>query len=145
MAQLTTPTMPNPSTNILRGFYLTVAAIPLGFALYKFSLSDDGQPFFTRMIQKYSDFQESFAERNALHTRVMEQAAHDRNLFVNSQGSGYVDLNFPEQFNTGSPFSVPAGHSADLTELIAFYHKKSADNEARKVEKLRARAENSTK
>lgn len=49
------------------------------------------------------------------------------------------------QFNTGSPFSVPAGHSADLTELIAFYHKKSADNEARKVEKLRARAENSTK
>ncbi|KAL9611793.1 MAG: hypothetical protein Q9167_003561 [Letrouitia subvulpina] len=84
-----------------RGFYLTVAAIPLGFALYKFSRSSDGstkevQPFFTRMIQKYSDYQESFAERNALHTRVMEQAAHDRNLFANSQNSGYVDLNFPE-------------------------------------------------
>ncbi|KAL9036051.1 MAG: hypothetical protein Q9214_006305 [Letrouitia sp. 1 TL-2023] len=82
------------------------------------------------------DFQESFAERNALHTRVMEQAAHDRNLFANSPNSGYVDLNFPD---------VPAGHSVDLSELIAFYHKKNADNEARKVEKLRARAENSTK
>ncbi len=34
--------------------------------------------------------------RNALHTKMVEQAARDRNLLLNSTGSHAVELRFPE-------------------------------------------------
>ncbi|KAL8632126.1 hypothetical protein Q9189_002150 [Teloschistes chrysophthalmus] len=118
-------------------------ALPLSFAVYKFSRSSDdsgdeaSQPWFTRMIRRYDSWQRAFVERNALHTKMLEQAGHDRNLFHNSPRSEMIDLSFPEIFNTGSPYNVPAGHSANLDELIAHYKKKNAEQDA----KVRARME----
>ncbi|KAI4106656.1 MAG: hypothetical protein L6R37_002048 [Teloschistes peruensis] len=126
-----------------RGFYLVIAALPLSFAVYKFSRSSDdsgdeaSQPWFTRMIRRYDSWQRAFGERNALHTNMLEQAGHDRNLFYNSPRSEMIDLSFPEIFNTGSPYNVPAGHGANLDELIAHYKKKNAEQDA----KVRARME----
>ena len=34
-------------------------------------------------------------------------------------------------FNQGSPFAVPAGHSADLTEVVEFYRRKNRENDER--------------
>ena len=85
-----------------RGFYLTVAALPLSFAIYKFSRSTDGssadsaQPLITRFIKSFSHWGETWEQRNSLHTAMIEQAAHDRNLFHSSPGSKHVDLKFPE-------------------------------------------------
>ena len=85
-----------------RGFYLTIAALPLSFAIYKFSRSADGssadsaQPFVTRFIKSFSHWTETWEQRNSLHTAMIEQAANDRNLFHSSPGSKHVDLKFPE-------------------------------------------------
>ncbi|KAL9585658.1 MAG: hypothetical protein Q9212_001395 [Teloschistes hypoglaucus] len=133
------PIIPSPSTSPLRGFYLVIAALPLSFAVYKFSRSSDdsgdeaSQPWFTRMIRRYDSWQRAFGERNALHTNMLEQAGHDRNLFHNSPRSEMIDLSFPEIFNTGSPYNVPAGHGANLDELIAHYKKKNAEQDAKSL------------
>ncbi|MCJ1370323.1 hypothetical protein MMC20_001536 [Loxospora ochrophaea] len=125
-----------------RGFYIGLALFPLTFAVYKFSRSSDdsgaesAQPFFTRIINSYSEYKEKWIQRNSLHTQMIEQAAHDRNLFQSSPGSKMVELKFPEIFNTGSPHNVPAGHSANLDELIAHYRKKNAEMEEAKLRKL---------
>ncbi|KAL8720675.1 MAG: hypothetical protein Q9225_002504 [Loekoesia sp. 1 TL-2023] len=129
---------PEPVNESLgRGFYFVIAALPLSFAIYKFSRSSDGssaessQPWLTRMLRRYDDWSNSWAERNALHTKAIEQAAHDRNLFLDSQPSDLVELRFPEVFNTGSPYNVPAGHGANLNELIAHYQRKNAEQDAK--------------
>ncbi|KAL8952080.1 MAG: hypothetical protein Q9222_001991 [Ikaeria aurantiellina] len=92
-----------PKTTIhQRGFYFVIAALPLSFAIYKFSRSSDGsnaesaQPWLTRILRRYDNWSNSWADRNSLHTKMIEQAGHDRNLFINSPPSPLVDLSFPE-------------------------------------------------
>ncbi|KAI4160718.1 MAG: hypothetical protein L6R39_000177 [Caloplaca ligustica] len=137
---------PEPVNESLgRGFYVVLAALPLSFAIYKFSRSSDGsnaesaQPWFTRVLRAYDSWSNSWEERNSLHTKAIEQAAHDRNLFFNSRGSPMIDLSFPEKFNTGSPYNVPAGHGADLSELIAHYQRKNAEQDAKTRSRLESK------
>ena len=85
-----------------KGFYITIALLPLSFALYKFSHSTHNasdpstQPLLTRLIHSYSNYKQRWIDRNAAHTKMMEQAAHDRNLFQSTPGSRMIDLKFPE-------------------------------------------------
>ena len=83
-----------------RGFYISIAALALSFAAYKFSRSSpsdpDHQPLLTRVMQSYNWFQDEFARRNALHTAMVEQAAEDRNLFQSSPWTHHTELKFPE-------------------------------------------------
>ena len=87
----------NPSQ---RGFFISIAALALSFAVYKYSRSStsdpDRQPLLTRVMQSYNWFQEEFARRNALHTAMVEQAAEDRNLFQSSPWTHHTDLKFQE-------------------------------------------------
>ncbi|KAJ8612944.1 hypothetical protein MRB53_037152 [Persea americana] len=47
--------------------------------------SADGKPApFTRIITAYADYKQLWEDRNALHTKAVEQAGHDRNLFLNT-------------------------------------------------------------
>ncbi|KAK5183889.1 hypothetical protein LTR16_010042, partial [Cryomyces antarcticus] len=79
-----------------KGFYIAVGLLPLSFALYRFSrMNTDEQPAFTRWINSYSNWKEKWTDRNDLHTRMIEQAGADRNLFLNTMGSGKVNLKFP--------------------------------------------------
>ncbi|MCJ1295377.1 hypothetical protein MMC34_006939 [Xylographa carneopallida] len=116
-----------------RGFYITLASLPLAFALYKFSRSSDNssaaaaQPWLTRLIGSWASLQERWVVRNTLHTRMVEQAAQDRNLFQSTPASQMVELKFPEVFNTGSPYNVPAGQMANLDALVAHYEKRNRD------------------
>ncbi|KAL9119149.1 MAG: hypothetical protein Q9187_004298 [Circinaria calcarea] len=132
---------PEPVNESLgRGFYITLAAIPLSFAFYKFSRSTEAttgdSALFTRLIRKYTSYKLTWTERNTLHTDMIEQAAHDRNLFQSSPGSKMIDLKFPEIFNTGSPYNVQAGQSANLDALIAHYEKQNAERQAQQMKKL---------
>lgn len=79
------------------GFYIAIAAIPATFAIYKFSAQGtDQKPYFTRLIESYNSWQETYRARNDLHTQMVEQAAADKNLFLNERGTKHVDLRFPE-------------------------------------------------
>ncbi|MCJ1315441.1 hypothetical protein MMC15_000760 [Xylographa vitiligo] len=122
-----------------RGFYIALASLPLAFALYKFSRSSEdasagaaaAQPWLTRLIGSYSSFQERWVARNTLHTRMVEQAANDRNLFQSTPASEMIELKFPEVFNQGSPYNVQAGQTANLDELVAHYEKRNREAERR--------------
>lgn len=53
-------------------------------------------------------------------------------------------LTWPESariFNTGSPYNVPAGHGANLDELINHYRKKNADQDAKTRARMEAKKE----
>jgi len=120
-------------------FYVVLALVPAALGVYALSRkSEDGSvPAFSRFIDSYSYYKEKWAARNTLHTAMIEQAAFDRNLFQSSKGSSNVTMKFPEIFNTGSPFNVPAGQGgANLDKLVAHYEKVNADEEARKVKAL---------
>ena len=81
-----------------RNFFIVLTAIPVFAAAYRFSNSDpNAPPLFTRIIEAYSTYKEEWTTRNTLHTRAVEQAAYDRNLFLNEgRGAKMVDLKFPE-------------------------------------------------
>lgn len=65
--------------------------------LYKLSgAGTDSKPYFTRLITSYDNWRQTWAERNDFHTKALEQAAADRNLFINSRGSQHVELKYPE-------------------------------------------------
>ena len=40
-------------------------------------------------------------------------------------------------FNTGSPYNIPAGHSADLGALKAHYEKKNVEAEEKRIVRLK--------
>lgn len=44
-------------------------------------------------------------------------------------------------FNTGSPYNVPAGHSVDLSTVIAHYEKQNAATEEKRIERVKRQAE----
>ena len=89
---------PNPQ----KGFFISLAIIPAFLAWYKYvnSADQDGsepqKAWFTRLIHSYSQMQESWELRNALHAKMVDQAADDRTLFFNSKGSHGIELRFPE-------------------------------------------------
>ncbi|KAK3063281.1 hypothetical protein LTS18_001686 [Coniosporium uncinatum] len=122
------------------GFWITVAAIPATLALYQYGGFARGeQPWLTRVIKdNYDHLNETWKARNKLHTDMIEQAAADRQLFLNSKGSTHVELKFPETFNVGSPYNVPAGHGgANIERVVAHYEKLAYEENARKLQAMK--------
>jgi len=81
------------------GFYATLAVIPAGWALYYASRkgSDNSEPFFTRMISSATaGWNDQWAQQNAHHVQMLEQAGADRALFNYAQPVYHVDMRFPE-------------------------------------------------
>ncbi|KAJ4372012.1 hypothetical protein N0V83_003785 [Neocucurbitaria cava] len=122
-----------------RGFWATIAVIPAGWAIYAISRadSDNTQPFFSRMIAKYTETQERWARRNDIHVRMVEQAGEDRVLFLNTRPQEHVELKFPEIMNVGSPYNVPAGSQVNMDKVIEKYQKLAYEDNERKLEALR--------
>ncbi|KAK2738624.1 hypothetical protein FQN57_006942 [Myotisia sp. PD_48] len=121
------------------GFYVAVASIPVGLALYKYTTSDPNtQPWLTRIISHYADNESEWERRNALHTLAIERAADDRHLFFSQSQSTTIDLSCPELFNSGSPINMSAGNSAgDLTKVVEFYEKKREAMETARVARMK--------
>lgn len=122
-----------------RGFYVAVASVPVGLALYKFSTSDaEKKPWITRLIEEYSTPSKTWEERNHLHTMAIERAASDRHLFYSQNPPKTIDLSCPEVFNQGSPINMPAGNSsADLSAVVAHYERKNAAVETQRVAQMK--------
>ncbi|KAI9838687.1 MAG: hypothetical protein M1819_005001 [Sarea resinae] len=121
------------------GFFIALSALPFSYLVYKISRpsSEGEKPLLTRVIESYSEYKEKWIARNTLHTSMIEQAAFDRNLFQSGNRDGKVELKFPEIFNTGSPYNVPAGHGgANIDKAIAHYEAANAAEEERKHKSL---------
>ncbi|KAF1346884.1 hypothetical protein BDV97DRAFT_299932 [Delphinella strobiligena] len=121
-----------------RGFWIGVSALPLTFAVFQFSGPGSFEhSYWTRVIDSYDHWRATWADRNDLHTRALEQAAHDKNLFINSSSSRHVELKFPEVLNTGAPWNVPAGSRANVDHAIAKYEKENFAENEKKLQQLR--------
>ncbi|KAF2229325.1 hypothetical protein EV356DRAFT_521182 [Viridothelium virens] len=121
-----------------RGFYITLAAVPISYFVFQFTNSDPNQSAWpTRMLEKYSEWQQLWVERNDRHVKMMEQAAFDRNLFLNSKPTKHVELKYPEQMNQASPWNVPAGHGTNIDAMIEHYQKKNYEENEKKLQALR--------
>lgn len=88
--------------------WLAFGSIPAAFLLYFASRSGDANapPLLTRLIDKYTEAQDSWAAKNALHTRMVEQAGEDRTLFYHSKPSDHVPLKFPEYVHLHRPYNA---------------------------------------
>lgn len=78
--------------------YIFAGAIPLSFFVYSISRpgEDGSAPTFTKWLQSFEYFKEEFETRNALRTQMIEQAAHDKHLFLNATRNPHVELKMPE-------------------------------------------------
>ncbi|OAA60955.1 NADH-ubiquinone oxidoreductase [Niveomyces insectorum RCEF 264] len=117
-------------------FFIALAAIPASWLLYTLTRpGKDGEPAaLSTYINKFSYLTEQWENRNTLHTAAIEQAAHDKNLLYTVDRNTHIDLRFPEVFQTGSPYNVPAGHSVNLDKVVAHYreqHHKEAARQAK--------------
>ncbi|OJD23857.1 hypothetical protein ACJ73_04789 [Blastomyces percursus] len=125
--------------NFGRGFYIFLASVPIGLALYNYSTSDpSSKPWMTRLIENYSPKESMWEQRNALHTAAIERAAADRHLFHSQSASLNLELSFPEAFNTGGCMNVPAGNAhGDLTAVVAHYQAKNKKIEEERVARMK--------
>ncbi|KAI0404300.1 hypothetical protein F4802DRAFT_249536 [Xylaria palmicola] len=122
-------------------FYVFAGAIPASMFAYSISRpGPDGEPSsFSKWLKQF-DYFNDWETRNTLRTEMLEQAAHDKHLFLNAGKSTHVELKTPELMYAGSPWAVPAGHYANLDHVTEHYRKQAAAEEERKAKKLAEKA-----
>ncbi|KAI1653595.1 hypothetical protein F4813DRAFT_393493 [Daldinia decipiens] len=132
---------PEVAEGLGTAFYLFAAAIPAGYAGYSISQPgpDGEEPILSQWLRSFAYFND-WELRNTLRTNIIEQAAHDKHLFMNAGKSTHVELKTPELLYSGSPYNVPAGHYPNLDHVTAHYHRQAAAEEERKVKALLAKA-----
>ncbi|KAJ4345382.1 uncharacterized protein N0V89_011512 [Didymosphaeria variabile] len=120
------------------GFWIPIGSIPVFTGLYLVSRGDaDAPSILTRIINKYTEATERYAERNALHVSMIERAGSDRALFANTRPQEHVNMRFPEIMNQGSPFNVPAGQVNNMEKVIEKFKKEANEDNERKLQALR--------
>ncbi|KOS19330.1 NADH-ubiquinone oxidoreductase 17.8 kDa subunit [Escovopsis weberi] len=106
---------------------------------YQFTPKEGENSAITNLINKYRSKAEDWAEINAVHTKAMEQAGYDRNLFENASSKHrYVDIAYPEAFTSHAPRNVQAGQLISLDHVVEHYRQQHIKDEERKAAKLTA-------
>ena len=122
------------------GFWLAIATIPASVLVYQASRPDKNGE--TTVIEKWisqsMDLSAEWEKKNHNNTALIEQAAKDKHLFYNVKRNPHIDLKYPEIFEHGSPFNVPAGHYVNMGNVVAHYQQKHLEAEERKARKLAA-------
>lgn len=81
-------------------FWAFAGSVPAFWVVYSVAHMDDDkpnkQPLLTRLIDRYTVREEELRRIHAAHMDMMERAAMDRALFVNSSAPVFVDMKFPE-------------------------------------------------
>ncbi|KAL7790966.1 hypothetical protein V8C37DRAFT_383002 [Trichoderma ceciliae] len=93
----------------------------------------------TNLLAKYRSKPEDWEAINALHTKAMEQAGFDRNLFENgSSKHRYVDVAYPEALQSHAQRNIQAGHLASIDHVVEHYRQQHLKAEEKKAAKLAA-------
>ncbi|KAJ6446135.1 NADH-ubiquinone oxidoreductase subunit [Purpureocillium lavendulum] len=122
------------------GSKATVALFFGGVLLYQFTPKKGEDSAVMNLISKYTSRAEDWEEINALHTKAMEQAGFDRNLFENASNKHrYVDVAYPEAFQSHAPRNIQAGHLINLDSVVEHYKQQHVKDEERKAKKLAER------
>jgi hypothetical protein len=90
----------NPIANLVvsteqRSFYVTAGSFASAYLIYRFTKAQQesgSESFFSDLIAKWTPSQESFEQRNAIHTAIMEKAAEDRHLLQSEGPREFVPL-----------------------------------------------------
>ncbi|QUC17832.1 uncharacterized protein UV8b_02073 [Ustilaginoidea virens] len=123
-----------------KGSLASVAVFFGGVLFYQFLPNKGEDSAITNLFSKYMSRKEDWEETNALHTRAMEQAGFDRNLFENaSHTHRFVDLAYPEVFQSHAPRNIQAGHLVNLDHVVEHYRQQHLQDEERKAKKLAER------
>ncbi|KAI0457749.1 hypothetical protein F5B21DRAFT_463003 [Xylaria acuta] len=128
---------PQVNEGLGTAFYVFAGALPASIVAYQISRpgADGESSSFSKWLQQF-DYFKDWEMRNSLRTELIEQAAHDKHLFLNAGRSTHVELKMPELINSGSPYNVPAGHHPNLDHVTEHYRKQAATEEERKAKKL---------
>lgn len=88
-----------------------VGVVPASYFFYSISRPGaEGSPSsLTKWLQGFDYFKEESETRNAMRTQMIEQAAHDRHLFLNARRNPHIDLKTPEYvpLSTSHPTHLP--------------------------------------
>ncbi|KAI1094959.1 hypothetical protein F5B19DRAFT_442715 [Rostrohypoxylon terebratum] len=119
------------------GFYVFAAAAPLSFLGYQLSRQGaNGEPSSVTTWLRNFDYFNDYEERNALRSNYIDQASHDKHLFLYAGKNPHVELKMPELIDSGSPWNVPAGFYPNLNHVTEHYRKQAAEEEERKLKRL---------
>ncbi|PNY23367.1 NADH-ubiquinone oxidoreductase 17.8 kDa subunit, mitochondrial [Tolypocladium capitatum] len=120
-----------------KGSIATVAVFFGGVLLYQFAPAKGEDSAITSLISKYTSRSEDWEQINALHTKAMEQAGFDRNLFENASNKHrFVDVAYPEAFQSHAPRNIQAGHLIHLDNVVEHYRQQHVKAEEQKARKL---------
>ncbi|KAJ4860577.1 hypothetical protein T069G_05565 [Trichoderma breve] len=99
--------------------------------------SDNWTP--SALLNKYRSKAEDWEVVNTLHTKAMEQAGYDRNLFENgSNKHRFVDVAYPEALQSHAARNIQAGHLANIDHAVEHYRQQHLKMEEKKAAKLAA-------
>ncbi|POR39790.1 NADH-ubiquinone oxidoreductase 17.8 kDa subunit, mitochondrial [Tolypocladium paradoxum] len=122
---------------VQKGSIATVAVFFGGVLFYQFVPAKGADSAITNLINKYTSRAEDWEEINALHTKAMEQAGFDRNLFENASNKHrFVDVAYPEAFQSHAPRNIQAGHLIHLDNVVDHYRQQHVKAEEQKAKKL---------
>lgn len=85
--------------NVLQAaFYVAVGAVPVSMIAYSMAQpGKDGEPSsLSNTINSLSNLGKTWETRNHVRTAAIEQAAHDKHLFLNAGRNQHIELNYPE-------------------------------------------------
>jgi hypothetical protein len=79
-------------------FYVCLGILPASLLLYQaVQPGKDGEPVaITKWLHSFWYMQEEWTQRNALHTKAVEEAGFDRTLFFHADRKPFTDLKYPE-------------------------------------------------
>ncbi|PHH92442.1 hypothetical protein CDD83_7398 [Cordyceps sp. RAO-2017] len=122
------------------GSLLFISAFLGGCFVYNVAPRQGDKSAITDMIAKYISRPEDWEEINTLHTKAMEQAGYDRNIFENlSNTRRTVDVAYPEALQSHAPRNVRAGQLRNLDDVVEHFRQQHLKDEERKAKRLAER------
>ncbi|KAF4453842.1 NADH-ubiquinone oxidoreductase 17.8 kDa subunit [Fusarium austroafricanum] len=133
---------PEVNESFSTGSLLAVGAFFGSVLVYQFVPKEGEQSAILSLIDKYTSRSRDWEDINALHTKAMEQAGYDRNLFENGGNKHrFVDVAYPEAMTSYAPRNNAAGHLANMDYVVEHYRQQHLKEEERKVAKLAQKQE----
>ncbi|EQL00141.1 hypothetical protein G6O67_007030 [Ophiocordyceps sinensis] len=120
-----------------KGSMSAVAVFFGGVLFFQFKPKEGEESAIRNWIGKYTSRPEDWEEINALHTKAMEQAGFDRNLFENASNKHrFVNVSYPEALQSHAPRNIRAGHIRHLDDVVEHFRQQHIKDEERKAKKL---------
>ncbi|KAF5713466.1 nadh-ubiquinone oxidoreductase kda subunit [Fusarium mundagurra] len=133
---------PEVNESFSTGSLLAVGGFFGSVLVYQFVPQEGEQSSILSLIDKYTSRGKDWEDINALHTKAMEQAGYDRNLFENGGNKHrFVDVAYPEAMTSYAPRNNVAGHLANMDYVVEHYRQKHIQEEERKAAKLAQKEE----